>query len=89
MVRALSPDCKEAVRRQSEAMDHPLPRLQRIGLHIHLVLCIRCLRYGKHMVVLHTAAQRCEPEAGAKDALPDDARKRIKQALKTGQKPPQ
>ncbi len=88
-VLSLSPNCQEAVRRQSEAMDHPLPRLQRIGLHIHLMLCVRCLRYGKHMVVLRTAAQHCEPGAGAKDALPEDARKRIKQALKDGEKTPQ
>lgn len=89
IVHTLSPRCQEAIRRQSEAMDHPLPPLQRLGLRIHLVLCIHCLRYSKHMLVLRTAAQHGEPAAGAKDALPDDARKRIKQALKTGGKPPQ
>ena len=87
VIRALSLNCQEATRLQSDARDRSLPRLQRIGLQIHLLICIHCLRYGRHVLFLQTIAHRCEPEAGPKDALPDDAKNRIKQTLKGGRPP--
>lgn len=81
-VRALMPNCKEAIRLQSEALDRPLPRLQRIGLRIHLALCVWCSRYGRQIRFLRTVAQHCDhaPE----QALSTEAKSRIKRALETG-----
>ncbi len=89
-IHALSPNCKEAIRLQSDALDRPLPLLRRIGLRIHLFLCVWCSRYGKQIRFLRVAAQRCDHEHGAAPALPPKARERIKEqvkrALETGNK---
>ena len=81
---AISPNCKEAVRLQSEALDHQLPGLERLGLRLHLVLCKWCRRYGKQIRFLHDTAhvhpnELTEP---VPQKLPDAARERMKQRLR-------
>jgi hypothetical protein len=83
-ILSLSPNCKEAIRLQSEALDHPLPPLRRIGLRIHLALCVWCSRYGKQIKFLRTAAQKCEHDHAPNTALSAEARERIKRKLQTG-----
>jgi hypothetical protein len=85
-IRTLSPNCREAIRLQSDALEHPLSRLQQIGLRIHLALCVWCSRYGKQIKFLRTAAQHCDHDREPKQILPWEARERIKQALKAGSK---
>lgn len=87
-IRALSPNCREAVRLQSDALDRPLPFFQRIGLRIHLWLCAWCRRYGKQIRFLRTAARQCEEEHGKtpNGGLPAEARERIKRAMGAGGK---
>lgn len=80
---ALSPNCREAVRAQSEALEHPLPPLRRFGLRMHLLLCQWCRRYGRQIRLLRdTAGQHPEHLL---DAMPQqlsaEARARIKQRL--------
>ena len=84
----LSPNCREATRLQSEALDHPLGLGQRIGLRIHLFLCKWCRRYGKQIGFLRSAAHRHE---GHEQCLPPqslatEARERIKQRLREEEK---
>jgi hypothetical protein len=86
IIRALSPNCREAIRLQSDALDRPLSWLQRIGLRIHLALCVWCLRYGKQIKFLRTAAQHYEYDQEPKQALPVEARERIKRTLEAGKK---
>lgn len=84
----LSPGCKRAARLQSEAMDHPLSPGQRIGLRIHLALCKWCRRYGKQIRFLRTAAHD-HPEKWEESAprrLSDEARQRLKDSLRSGEK---
>jgi|SRR5271155_970915 len=80
-IHALSPNCKEAVRLQSGALDRPLPLLRRIGLRIHLGLCAWCSRYGRQIKFLRTAAQHCDHNHEAKLTLPVEAKERIKRTL--------
>jgi hypothetical protein len=80
-VRALSPNCQEAIRLQSEALDRPLSWMQRIGLRFHLALCVWCSRYGKQIKFLRTAAQRCDHDHDPKQTMPPEARERIKRRL--------
>jgi hypothetical protein len=82
-VAVLSPDCRQVSRLQSEALDHKLPILQRIGLRIHLLLCKWCRRYGKQIRFLRDAAHEHPDELAepARQKLPDAARERIKQGL--------
>ena len=81
--RALSPNCKEAIRLQSEALDRPLSRMQRVGLRIHLAMCRWCSRYGKQIKFLRTVAQRCDHDLDANQTMPPEARERIKRRLRT------
>ena len=80
----LSPDCKEAVRLQSKALDRPLTGLQRIGLRIHLALCVWCTRYGKQIKFLRAAAKQGNRDLTANQSLSAEARERIKRRLQTG-----
>jgi hypothetical protein len=85
-IRALSPNCREAIRLQSESLDRPPSLPKSIGLRIHLVLCIWCSRYGRQIKFLRTAAQRYDHDHEPKQILPREARERIKRALEAGKK---
>jgi hypothetical protein len=80
---ALSPNCRDASRAQSEALDHPLPTAKRLGLWLHLLICKWCRRYGNQIRVLHHAAhEHCEALTEATpNKLSSDARERIKRLL--------
>jgi hypothetical protein len=80
----LSPNCREAVRAQSEALDHPLPPARRFGLWMHLLICKWCRRYSRQIHFMHAAAGEL-PDKMAETGpqkLSDDARKRMKLKLK-------
>ena len=81
----LSPDCKHAVRLQSEALDHPLNWRERLGLRFHLWLCKWCRRYGRQIKFLRAAARCNEPGLDAQaQALSPEASERIKRKLDPG-----
>ncbi len=82
-VRALSPNCQEAVRLQSDALDQPLSPAKRLGLRIHLWLCKWCRRYGRQIAFLRTVARDCDQAEDSAPVMSAEARERIKQALKT------
>lgn len=87
-LKAFSPNCKEAVRMQSDALDRPLSMSQRIGLRIHLFLCQWCRRYGKQIEFLHSAARQhddnnaCLPELHLGSAARDRIKKRLREEEK-------
>jgi hypothetical protein len=81
-VGELSPNCREAARLQSEALDHPLGLGQRVGLRLHLVLCKWCRRYGTQLRFLRSAAQRGIDHEHTSQSLPPGARERIKRRLR-------
>jgi hypothetical protein len=85
MISDLSPNCREASRLQSLALDHKLSLRQRIGLRIHLFICKWCRRYGKQLHFLSRIARE-HPEELAEPVsqkLSDDARERIKESLRS------
>jgi len=79
----LSPDCREASRAQSEAIDHSLPPSKRIGLWLHLLICKWCRRYGQQLRFLRVAAHEHPDQLteAAPQKLSPEARERIKQKL--------
>jgi hypothetical protein len=83
---ALLPNCRDAARLQSEAMDTKLCASKRFGLSLHLLVCKWCRRYGKQIRFLREAAHE-HPE-NLTDAVPQrlsaEARERIKQRLQSG-----
>jgi len=82
-LRVLSPNCQEAVRLQSDALDRPLSPAKRLGLRIHLLLCKWCRRYGRQIAFLRIVAQNCDHEHESDKTLPAEARERIQRALKS------
>jgi hypothetical protein len=80
---ALSPNCRDAVRAQSEARDHPLSPTRRTGLWLHLLICKWCRRYGEQIRFLGEAAHQHHEELveAGPQKLSADARERIKQQL--------
>jgi hypothetical protein len=86
VVRTLSPSCRHASRLQSEALDRPLSRWERLGLSIHLMLCRMCRRYGRQLRVLQEVSQaqaRQQPGLDEKSLQPS-SRERMKAALRNG-----
>ena len=86
VVRALSPNCREAIRLQSDVLDRPLSFWQRLGLRIHVTFCLWCFRYGVQVLRIRTAAKKCEPENSPENGLPVAANKCIKEMLRAGKK---
>ena len=85
VIGTLMPTCREAIRLQSDALERPLSSGQRIGLRIHLWLCVWCRRYGRQIRFLHQIAKDCDKVEASTQSLPSEARARIKHALKTNQ----
>lgn len=82
---ALSPDCREASRAQSEILDHSLPLTQRVGVWLHLLICKWCRRYGRQIHFLRHAAHE-HPEdltEAVPQKLSPEARERMKCKLLT------
>ena len=80
---ALHPTCREAVRAQSDQLDHPLPAGRRIGLWLHLLICVWCRRYGKQIHLLHDQAKEHSDTLtlATPQTLSVEARDRIKRKL--------
>jgi hypothetical protein len=83
---AFAPNCQQASRLQSEALDRQLSLSKRLGLRLHLAFCRWCRRYGRQIRYLRQAAHEHDDQLA--DATPQNlspaARDRIKQKLKTG-----
>jgi hypothetical protein len=79
----VSPNCKEASRLQSAALDRKLTLLERFGLRCHLVICKWCRRYGRQIKFLRSAAREHAPDdqPSSQPALSCEARARIKRIL--------
>jgi predicted anti-sigma-YlaC factor YlaD len=85
--RLLNLPCEGMSRLASESLDRDLDRLERIALRSHLLYCAACRRYLRQLEFLRTAFRKLtagieseKPVAGP--GLPDEARERIKHALK-------
>ena len=76
------PTCREAVRLQSDALNQPLGLIQRMGLRLHLLVCVFCARYGKHLNVIRAAARRSAESPKSGPAMSNEVRERIKQRLR-------
>jgi hypothetical protein len=81
----LSPNCKEAGRLQSAALDRRLTLLERFCLRCHLLVCKWCRRYGKQITFLRSVAREHarDDQHSLQSALSCEARERIKQKLQS------
>lgn len=79
--------CKDATRLISQSMDASLPVTKRIGVRIHLLICIYCTRYEKQLRLIRETLRRLSaaedhPERPAGEILSPEARDRIKKSLR-------
>ena len=85
---ALTPNCRDAARIQSDQLEGPLPVAKRIGLFVHLLICKWCRRYGRQIRFLRETAREHPEKLSEADprTLSDSARKRIKSRLEEERK---
>ena len=83
-LHALLPNCREASRLQSDALDQPLSLSKRFGLRLHLLICKWCWRYGKQIHFLREAVRERPDDLSeaAPRSLSPEARERLKHALR-------
>lgn len=60
-----------------------MPTMKRVGLWLHLLVCVWCRRYGKQIDLLHHQAREHAEDltAAASRKLSAEARERIKRKL--------
>jgi hypothetical protein len=74
--------CKDTTRSLSEALDHDLPAGKRLAARIHLLLCIPCARFRRHLLFLRDAARRfARADSQGSAGLSAEARARILQRI--------
>ena len=79
--------CRDVTQLISMSMDASLPLGKRIGVRIHLLICRFCARYEKQLLliretVLRLAAAEETSEVPSAEALSEEARERIRAALR-------
>jgi hypothetical protein len=79
--------CKDTTRLISLSMDTSLPIVQRIGLRLHVLVCKGCALYEGQLHLVREILRR--PDAAwdrsgdrTDEILSDEARERIKEALR-------
>ncbi len=82
--------CREVSRLVSESMEHELPLRQRLGVWMHLAMCRLCAGFARQLRLLRRAAHENPERLIADPAEPEpplsqEARERIKDALRHGQ----
>jgi len=80
------PPCEVVAQRLSDSLDRRLPLRERIGVKLHLLICVFCTWYGRQILFVHDAFRRYAELIEKGDALPDvrlseEAKARIKKAL--------
>ncbi len=78
--------CKEATRLVSEKLDRELPFWRRMGLRLHVLMCLACSRYTRQVTALDRAVAehyQGDPPTLGSETLPEDSLKRIKASLRS------
>ncbi|MDF7798053.1 zf-HC2 domain-containing protein [Pontiellaceae bacterium B1224] len=74
--------CKEISKLVSESLDRELPFRERMAMRGHLMMCSLCRTYSHQMRQLRSVLKKAsDAEAPTEKTLPEEARRRIKQAL--------
>lgn len=71
--------CHEAAMLMSRPRDARLSWRERLGLHLHLLVCQACRRARVQLAFLRRAARRADTDLGP--TLPDAARRRIAESI--------
>lgn len=84
--RKLNLSCQDMTGLVSRAMDERLPFWDRFACKLHLCYCRACRQYKRHLRLLRQVLQQHPDEFDAElehaDKMSDEARERIRQALR-------
>lgn len=79
-------NCKEVSYKVSESYDRKLPLLERMMIRVHLMMCRYCTRFHRQLRLIRSMARYTQPFGNTAETsvtLPQDARARLKQTLKS------
>ena len=84
LLAALTPHCREVVRRASRQYEEPLSAWTRARLRVHFRICDYCERYFRQLELLHDASRQLGTrEPGIPPSrLAAEAKERLKQRLR-------
>jgi len=77
----LSQTCADAAQLISDAQEHPLPWVARVGLNMHLAICRHCRRYRRQVQLMRTVLREY-PDHLTNVRLPDDFKLQLVNQLK-------
>lgn len=81
LMNLVLPTCEEVSRLASLAMDETLPPGKRIGLRLHLWMCVWCRRNAGQLQLMRNLSRCAVHEHGEGPRLSDAARDRMARAL--------
>ncbi len=76
--------CKDASRLVSETQDRPLGIWERLGLRLHILMCVNCRRFERQIQLLRKVVRKSTSHAEQDPQGPNltpEARERIRKAL--------
>lgn len=77
--------CLESARLLSERRDHALPLGKRIGLRLHLLLCVLCRAYQKQLTAVCSISHHAGASPSSHGArLPTSRKQAIQDAIDRG-----
>ena len=81
--------CREISKLVSESMDRDLPFRRRLEVRMHLMMCRLCSGFARQMRLLRRGARENPERLGSEESAPEarlseEARERIKAALRNG-----
>jgi hypothetical protein len=82
LMNRVLPSCKDVSSLTSQAMDESLSLSKRLGLLMHLGMCVWCRRNAEQLRLMRDLAHGRAQSENRQAELSSDARKRIAQSLK-------
>lgn len=82
------PSCRDIDEHSSEYLDRTLPFWQRLGVRLHLFMCVNCRRYLQHLQLTIATLARFHETEHASTMDPASVENIVKQLQREGNKPP-
>lgn len=75
------PTCREVSHLTSQAMDERLPLAKRLGMRLHLMMCVWCRRNSEQLQLVRDLARKQSASQTKEAKLSNDARDRLSNLL--------
>lgn len=75
------PTCQEVSHLTSQAMDESLPLSKRLGMRLHLMMCVWCRRNAQQLELVRNLARKQSAAQSSSSQLSPDARERLSKML--------